>query len=91
MHGNEVVLGIVSVVGQACAVHDLVLHNDAAEIHGNEVVLGIVSVVGQACAVHDLVLHNDAAEMHGNEACWVLCQWWDRHVLSTTSSCMMLL
>ena len=35
------------------AVHDLVLHNDAAEIHGNEVVLGIVSVVGQACAVHD--------------------------------------
>ena len=47
---------VAAMLGKACAVHDLVLHNDAAEMHGNEAALGIVSVVGQACVVHDLVL-----------------------------------
>ena len=56
---------VAAMLGKACAVHDLVLHNDAAEMHGNQ---SMVSVVGQVCAVHYLVLHNDAAEMHGNEA-----------------------
>ena len=51
---------VAAMLGKACAVHDLVLHNDAAEMHGNQ---SIVPVVGQARVVHDLVLH-DAAVIH---------------------------